>query len=215
MQNWRTNYHRYRELLQILLEKREDVRAYIGILLSLSAVSFFSVFALRPTLTTIGELVSQINNQRQVLETLNQKIKNLETAKTNLQKIKSDIAVLDQAIPTAADPQFAIRQVESLAKVEGVTPANITIGKTAILGTNSASDAQGKPSLAYPFSFTFQAEAPQTLSFLNNLKTLRRVLEIDEVTINRKVQVGSSDLIGGSTLQLIISGVLPYYPKQQ
>lgn len=207
MNDWRTNYQKYRQLLQALIEKREDIRAYIGILLSLVTVSFFGIFALRPTLTTIGELVSQINTQHQTLDSLNQKIKNLGIAKTNLQKVKADLVVLDQAIPNTADPHLVVRQMEILATREGVAPANISIGKTNILGatTDELQD--------YPFSFTFQGDAEKVLSFLNNLKSLRRIIALDEVTINRKAEAGSSDLIGSSTLQLIISGDLPYFPK--
>ncbi|MBI3290096.1 type 4a pilus biogenesis protein PilO [Candidatus Microgenomates bacterium] len=209
--NWRTNYTKYRQLLQSLLEKREDIRAYLSILLSLATVAFFGVFALRPTLTTIGELVSQINSERQILATLDQKIKNLETAKTNLQKIKADLPVLDQAIPAVPDPHLAVRQIETLAAQNGVTPINIALGKTPLVNTTPVLGAQTDSS--YPFSFAFNGEAQNLLSFLNNLKSLRRIVMIDGITINRKAEVGSSDLVGNSTLQLIISGDLPYITK--
>lgn len=209
MKNWQTDYKRYRETLRALLEKRDDIRAYLGILLSLFTVSFFGIFALRPTLTTIGELVSQINTQRETLATLDQKVKNLDTARVNLQKIRADLPVLDQALPTLADPHLVVRQMETLAGSEGVTPVNISIGKTPILGAAAESKAQ-----TYPFSFTFQGDAPNILSFLDNLKTLRRIVAINEVTINIKSQTGSNDLIGSSVLQLIIGGDIPYYPKQ-
>ena len=209
MENWRTNYKRYRESIASLIEKREDIRAYLGILLSLFTVSFFGIFALRPTLTTIGELVSQINTQRKTVETLNQKIENLEMAKINLQKVRSDLLVLDQAIPANPDPHIVIRQMETLAKTQTINPANISVGKTPILGASS----QIEELQSYPFSFTFQGDTTNILSFFDKVKTLRRIVTIDRVTINRKAQSDSGDLTESSLLQLTISGDLPYYPK--
>lgn len=205
--NWKLDYSRYQALLATLLAKREDIRAYLGIFLSLFTVSFFSIFALRPTLITIGELNAQIKQERETLATLNQKVENLETASLNLQKVKADLTLLSQAIPTEPNPHLAIRQIEGLAAKEGVTMRDAAIGKTPLVG-----DTKTGLQL-YPFSFTFQGDAEKILNLLKNIGKLRRNILVETLVANTKVQTGTGDLAGSSTLQLTIEGKFTYYPE--
>ena len=95
---WRNNYLRYKTyFLNVLGRYREraDVRVYLEILLSLTAISIFSVFALRPTLLTIAELIKEIESKKLTLTQMEEKINNLSQAQTLFDRERGKIVLLD------------------------------------------------------------------------------------------------------------------------
>ncbi len=76
---WRKDYLRYRSYFLNVLnlyKRKEDLRMFLEIMLSLSAISFFSIFALRPTFLTIATLLKEINAKKGTIITMDTKIKN-------------------------------------------------------------------------------------------------------------------------------------------
>src|SRR3989304_278866 len=94
---WRGNYLRYKSyFLNVVGQYREraDIKAYIEILLSLATISIFAVFALRPTLLTIAELIKEIDTKKQTLIKMEDKIENLSSAHTLYDRERSRINIL-------------------------------------------------------------------------------------------------------------------------
>ncbi|MBI4059036.1 type 4a pilus biogenesis protein PilO [Candidatus Microgenomates bacterium] len=200
--SWRASYQRYLKLLSLTWQKRQDIRAYIGILLSLSAISFFGAFALRPTLITIGELVSQIKTQKETLAQLDQKVQNLQTASTNFNKVKSDLGLVDQAMPASPKPDAFLRQIEALAAQEGVAVQDTNIEKIILKGEQKSNPP------TFKITFTTDGEYINTVSFLHKLVSLRRELTWDSLTLGAKA--GADE--GGRPISLTISGQLVFVP---
>ena len=59
-------------------EDREDIRVFIELLLTLVAVFVFSVFAIRPTLNTIGGLTQEISSKKETIDIMDKKIANIQ-----------------------------------------------------------------------------------------------------------------------------------------
>lgn len=184
-------------------DKQPDLRAYIGILLSLFAISFFSIFALRPTLVTIGEIVAQIRTQKEVNASLEQKIKSLQLAQANWRKITADLPLIDQALPELPAPQNFARQTEAVAAKQNVLLKDLSLGKVSLLGDTS-SGLQ-----LFPFSFTVQGEPARVFSFLSNFESSRLALVWQTVTIGKKAKTEGQET--GTQLNLTVSGGVAYY----
>ena len=81
--DWKKNYVRYRSYFLDIAgryKERTDIRVYLEILLSLTTISIFSIFALRPTLLTIGGLIKDIEAKKATLVKMDEKMKNLSQA---------------------------------------------------------------------------------------------------------------------------------------
>ena len=73
--------------------------------LSFFALAFFTIFAIRPTLTSFFNLRKQISDSQEVNKQLDSKINMLLAAQQTYQDYQAEIELLDQALPK--DPQFA------------------------------------------------------------------------------------------------------------
>lgn len=134
---WRKNYQRYRSYFSHIIaqyKNRDDVIAYIEVLLSLVAISIFSLFALKPTLTTIAQLLKEIEANNQTIEAMNKKIQNITRAQTLYDKERSKIMMVLDSVPTGASPETIIRQIEGISEKHKVVISRISVGKATILG---------------------------------------------------------------------------------
>lgn len=98
-----------------LLVKSKRAGAYTMAILSIFAVSFFGMFAIRPTLTTIVELTKQIEDGKKVNESLQKKIDSLVVAQEEYQLIKDFIPAINQSLPNEPSIIEALQSIETLA----------------------------------------------------------------------------------------------------
>lgn len=189
--NYREQYARYSRYFRRLAGslQRPEVRASVELLLSLLAISFFSLFALRPTLNTIAELRSNISLQAAAKKTMEEKLQNISAAQSFWEEQKTKIDLLDQAMPTRPSPEFYLRQIEGLAAAEGVALSSITF-----------EDAE-EPVLVVSFSVIGSYE--RLSSFLAQLQALRRSIQIETLSF-------VLERTGPANLTLTVSGKVPY-----
>src|SRR3989304_7020767 len=130
---WRKNYLRYKSFfLNILTQYRErsDWKAYLEILLSLTTVSIFSIFALRPTILTIAELIRQIEEKKDTVSQMDAKIQNLSKAQTLYDRQRPNIIPLTEtAIPKNSNSDIFARQIEGLSSSNQVGISLLSLGK--------------------------------------------------------------------------------------
>lgn len=116
---WKRNYSRYKTVLLGALDryqKKADVKVYLEVILSLVTISIFSVFALKPTLTTIAQLLKDIEAKKSTLSKIEEKITQLEQAQINYDRYRADITKLQLAIPASPQPDIFVRQIEGISE---------------------------------------------------------------------------------------------------
>ncbi|MCS7091811.1 MAG: hypothetical protein NZM26_00455 [Patescibacteria group bacterium] len=139
---WRKNYQRYRSYFSHIISQyknRDDLINYLEIILSLIAISIFSLFALKPTLTTITQLIKEIDTNTQIINTMDKKIQSITQAQILYDREMSKIKLVFESVPTGAYPETIIRQIEGLSAKHNVAISNISIERSLILGTNNQS----------------------------------------------------------------------------
>lgn len=94
-------------------------RAYLELILNFVAVAFFGWFAIRPTLITITELISEIDTRTNIIKQLDQKIDALVAADTIYRNTESKLTLLDEGLPTAHQVAQFSHQVETLTAETG------------------------------------------------------------------------------------------------
>ena len=225
---WRNNYLRYKTYFLNVLgryKERADVRVYLEILLSLTAISIFSVFALRPTLLTIAELIKEIDSKRETLAQMETKINYLAQAQTLFDRERGKIVLLDTSIPKKIDPVVFARQVEGLSSkhqsqilevATGSTPISgaVVIGSSTDSSTNSGNAIEPLPEGTVTFNYSIQLVSAldqfATLSnFLSDLERLRLPTKLDSLNVS------ITEIDQEKILLMRIEGRLPYYPTKE
>lgn len=214
-QGWRGSYIRYREYflnITASYKKRPDIRAFLEVILSLSTITIFLIFALKPTAITIIDLLQQIKERRATLSVLTQKTADLEKANVTIQQNQNYIPDIDIAIPSAPSPNIFSEQVEGLASKDSVDILGITINKIPIVG-DLTNKTPGKymplPAGAneMPFSVSVKGNFASVILFIRDFQNMRTTSKIDTLNINSSI----SD--SGLTIVAIISGRAPYMGK--
>ena len=220
---WRNNYLRYKTyFLNVLGRYREraDVRVYLEILLSLTAISIFSVFALRPTLLTIAELIKEIESKKLTLTQMEEKINNLSQAQTLFDRERGKIVLLDTSIPQKIDPVIFARQMEGLSSKHQSQILEVLTGSTPISGevvsstdsSSSSRDVEALPEGTLTFKYSIQLvsaldQFTALSNFLSDLEQLRLPSKLDSLSLS------TTEIDQEKFLLMRIEGRLPYYSK--
>lgn len=175
-------YRRYVAGIGHLYQKKQ-ARVYTGIILSIFAIAFFGFFAIRPTLVTISGLIKEINDKKELVAQMDQKINALAKAQTNYAQIEDDLFLIDESLPH--DPQLSvlIKQLESLARLSSVTLESVRFEKTNLQGESEKEEVQ-----EIKFNFALSGDYPNLKQFLNSLDTLRRVVQVESFGFSSKTK---------------------------
>lgn len=209
---WRKGYFRYKEFflnVLALYKKKEDLRMFLEILLSLATVSFFGLFALKPTLVTIAQLIREIRSKEEIVAKLETKIQNLQTARSVFENEITRIPFVEEAVPSSALPETFVRQIEGIAQASSVNLLGISIGQLTLVGEAKVVKEEGvtplpEGALAMPFSVSVSGEFVNLATFLSNLEKIRRPTFIDTTGIT------VSETNAGRTIIILVSGRVPF-----
>lgn len=176
MQQTRQSQKYFYYLLSLYKEK-QDLKIYLELVLSIIAIGVFVVFAIKPTVTTIADIVTKIKVEQETSDKLDTKIKNLGIAQTLYNAEKANIDLLDTAIPSNPDISGFIRQNEGLIKKENVIPITVSVDKTnLLLATSSASAVSVTTSITGEFN--------NLENFIKDIESLRRPSIISKMNMS-------------------------------
>lgn len=178
-------YHRYRQYASgvTILYKKKKTRVYTGIILSIFTVAFFGFFAIRPTLVTIGGLLKEIKDKREIVAEMDQKIDDLNQAQTNYNQIRDDLYLVEESLPLDPDLPILIKQLESLARLSSVVIESVRFEKTNLQGEIEIEEGQ-----AVGFSITVMGSYENLKEFLNSIDTLRRIISVESFGFTSKTE---------------------------
>lgn len=210
---WREQYYRYKGFfldMVALYNRRRDIRAFLEVILSLATIIIFIAFALRPTALTIISLYNQIQEKQKTLNSLTQKIRDLQTANAVFNQNQNFISDIDNAIFTNPEPDTVSEQILGLASKDGVSVLGISVGQVAFVGKSivqrTTSDVQPLPNntLSMPLSISTRGAYSNTLTFIKDVENLRIPIKIDSLSIN------SSQTQSGNAIVGVITARVPF-----
>ena len=108
--NYKNSYARYQHYYRQIWKFYEKPTAKIStaLLLTIFTIIFFAVFAIRPTLVTIAELIKTIDDQEEVLEQMKKKSSSLASAQQEYLIASESIEDLHAALPSDKNIQDLI-----------------------------------------------------------------------------------------------------------
>jgi Tfp pilus assembly protein PilO len=183
--DWRSGYYRYHHyfLGAKNIYRKKQVVVYTGLALTLFTISFFALFAIKPTVTTIVGLVKEIQTKKEVDQKLQAKINSLREAQTNYSLVKDRLDLIEQALPQEPDLISLLYQVEILAQKNNTTIGSLSFDSSYLLGEKSAGTKGAQPA-ATGFSLALGGDFENLNNFLASFESLRRVIGLESFAIN-------------------------------
>ncbi len=215
---WKGSYYRYKEFflnISALYKQRVDLRAFLEIVLSITTVIVFLLFALKPTVLTIISLFQQIREEKQTLSSLTRKVNDLQTANTLLNQNQNYLEDINLAVSSSPNPDILSKQIEGIASKNSVQILGIAVNQTTLVGTVTApkSAAGLKPlpegALEMSFSISIRGDYTGLSGFIKDFENSRIATKIDNLGIT------SSLTDKGRVIVAVISGRIPFSGNNQ
>ncbi len=204
--NYKTEYQKYRSYyldLKRVYQTRREVKAYVEIAFAILSLSFFTIFAIKPTLVTIASLQSEIRSQNEIDSKLSQKVESLRVAYGNYKRLEERLGVLDLAGTNLPRITAFLRQAEALANRRGITISSFSVGTIPIGGEIST----GEPFLESKFSMGAKGSYEGVLGFIQDLENLKRIVTINSYSV-------TEDQLDGANINISFQGGVLYLPQK-
>lgn len=183
--------------------KRPVAKVSLEVIFSIIAVLFFAIFAIRPTLQTMSELIKEIEDKRSLDAQLGQKIASLSTAQSQYQLFSPQFYLLDEALPKTAMINQSLQIIEKIASDNELVIQSIATSSVPDeLKEIEASIATRK---TLTFNVSISGDYLNIRQFIEDVMASRRMMIVDQVNFG----VGSSRY--QKKLSAVIRINLPFY----
>lgn len=185
----------YKHFTPLVNSKKSS--SYFAITLSLVSLSFFGLFAIRPTLITAATLITSVSDLEKLNIQYEEKISNLVRAQAEYEKIRDGLPFIRDAIPGSSSfPQLA-KAIERFAD-----QSNVSIIQLSIDGVPLPPPSAPNKLFKYGFNLIGTGDYLGINSFITHLLNWRRIVLIDSIEFNSENSSPSGHLkvaIKGST----------------
>jgi Tfp pilus assembly protein PilO len=193
-----------REQIQSTLVKfyqQPIAKVSLELFLSIGAVLFFAIFAIRPTLLTMSDLIKEIEDKRELSQQLDQKIAALSSAQTEYSQVQNRLQVLDQAIPSAPQFEQALKIIERVASDNQLVISRMQVRE---IPQEPAEDIpfEDKERVSLPISVTVVGDYPSIRQFVEDIINTRRAMVIDSIVFSVSDQREQQKLSATITINL-------------
>lgn len=172
--------------------------------LSVAVIVFFAVFAIRPTLLTMSDLIKEIEDKRKLAVQLTQKSAALTAAQSNFSAVAERTAVLDEALPRGVDLVYVLKVLEKIASDQQLTITTMTVLSIPPDPPVSVSITQlERQTMSIQLVVTGSYESIRT--FAEELRNSRRSFVIERITFS------TEDARGQKTLEATLLIGVPYF----
>ncbi len=200
---------KYREYLKLLpAMQQENTRIIITLIFTFFAISFFGIFAINPTLSTIITLRRQLSDSELVYASLKTKIANLSSLQQQYTQLSPDLPIIFNAIPQETKAPSLLSQVIGLAQEKQVTVTSFETSEVQLFGNNipvvnetALSPVTAKEEKdSYAFSLKAVGTYEDLMGFTKSLTQINRIIKVYSLSISRDARQNSLTLdIGGRT----------------
>ncbi|MCB9813385.1 MAG: hypothetical protein H6772_03185 [Pseudomonadales bacterium] len=181
-------------------------RVSLELFLTIGLVSFLALFAIKPTILTMSNLIKEIENKQKLELQLTQKIAALQTAQSEFISIEPLLPILDEAIPS--NPEL-IRTAKIIEKVATDTQVIIRSISVSDLPQNLLQDVpfsqKSKQNLS--FSVSVSGDYISIRNFTETLRKSRKSFVIDTINFSIDESKGSKKLTASITINAPFFGV--------
>lgn len=179
-------YSRYYSYIKPVIQNKL-VKTYGTLIFSLVTITIFSLFAIKPTVSTIVALQKSINQETQTLEKLNQKVQSLSLGKKNFDNLDTSTkSKMFSLLPNSTSLPLLIDQLTSLSLEKQASISGLQVHPVEL---KAASPNLSKEATLKELDFTLTAQGSyqQLTNFLDSLPKLSRLIMIKSISLNKPI----------------------------
>lgn len=181
---------KYREYLKLLPSmQQENTRSLFTLILTFAALSFFGIFAINPTLTTIANLKKEVADDTSVNQQLSTKIQNLSTLEQLYDQLGSNLVNIYNAVPQSPAAPLLTAQIYALAQKHNLTVSTYRIDEVQL-----SSNATNSTDQSYIFTLQALGNYSDMIAFASELSQLDRIITVESMEIGRDSQTNALTL---------------------
>lgn len=173
----------YREYLK-LLPKLTDEKAqtYTMLAFTLAALSFFGIFAINPTLSTITELKRKLADLQFVHQKYIAKKQSLTALQYAYRSISGDLPIVVNAMPQKPEIPKLLAQMNGLLSSSRLQTTSL---RTLGVEITPEKQASGKKNSSFTFTLEASGTYDDILSFVKSVTNTNRLIAIEAVSIEK------------------------------
>ncbi|MDO8270139.1 MAG: type 4a pilus biogenesis protein PilO [Candidatus Levybacteria bacterium] len=161
---------------------RQQATAYLYVIFSLIALSFFGLFAIGPTITTISDLNKQYEEDTVALEKLQDKNAALKSLSSQFIDIQADLILIDNAIPQSPKIAELTRQLEYLSVINNLAIEKLDTGLMELFPAKNTNT----PLFSYTFTIGVNGTELDINNFLSDVINMGRIVGIDKLSTGKQ-----------------------------
>ncbi len=200
---------RVQPLIEYLKKQQENEKFAKSVenIATITLITFFLVFAVRPTALTISALVGEIKSKEILQKQMRQKINNVIQAQDTFSQVQERYSVINSSLPDSPNYTKITYQLQVMAAKLGFNIDQISFDISQPTSTNPLAYYGIKVNSLVPFS--------STSSFLEQIGHLRRLITLGKVTISSPQaeidKTTSPDSTSSDAINLNISSQVYYW----
>lgn len=161
--------------------KQEKTQNFTTIILTFLTLSFFGIFAINPTISTIARLEKQLSDSKFVDQKLEEKISALNTLQNQYELVKENIQTILNAIPIRPETILFTALIQGVAKENQITITQLQLFQVEL----SKKQNEKNPYSTFPFTIEFDGEHNNLSSFLSTLINFQRIVSINSIAYGK------------------------------
>lgn len=161
--------------------QQKRTQAFITLTLTLIALSFFGLFAIMPTVSTIANLQKQKEDNAFVEKKLLEKKGNLGTLSQAYIAIQSDLTYVYAAVPKNPEIPKLSGQLFALGNKAHIEISRIQSSEVELTKTQEGVQQFS----SFPISIETTGTYENLKTFLDSLTTFERIITIDSITVSK------------------------------
>ncbi|MEO8581487.1 MAG: type 4a pilus biogenesis protein PilO [Patescibacteria group bacterium] len=161
---------------------------------TIAATIFFALFAIRPTIITMTELVKEIDDKKKALELLTRKVAALSTVQNQYFTLQDQFYLFDETIPTNLSFQKILQIIEKTASDLQISITSLQVQRLPISTVDELPFSGKKPQLVN-LTISITGSYAQIRDFADQLTRQRPLLTIDSVSIANGEKSESLDFL--------------------
>jgi len=163
-------------------QNKQRVTAYLYIIFSLFALSFFGIFAIGPTITTISNLNKQLEEDKSALKQLQEKNAALKSLSAQYLELEPQLDLIENAIPQSSKVADISRQLELLTIKHNLIVQKLDSGLMELYPAKNANS----PIFSFLFSVGVSGNEQDINAFIGDLINMGRIIGIEKLTTGKQ-----------------------------
>jgi len=163
-------------------QNKQRVTAYLYIIFSLIALSFFGLFAIGPTFTTISDLNKQFEEKKIALKQLQDKNAALKSLNAQYLDLQPNLVLIENAIPQSPKIAELTRQLELLTIKNLLILQKLDTGLMEIYPVKNANS----PIFSFTFTIGVSGSEKDVNNFILDVINMGRIIGIDKLSTGKK-----------------------------